>query len=85
MSKKKLLKDLSRQGQVFCITHQPLVAAVADNHFSVRKFLKDGITTTEISHLNNPLQRQRELTELAGGDGKEAKLYAASLLDQQVA
>ena len=32
-----LLQTLARQRQVFCVTHQPLVAAVADHHFRVSK------------------------------------------------
>ena len=80
-----LLRTLSRHRQVFCVTHQPLVAAVADHHFRVSKDVSAGITRSRVSHLRDTQERQRELAELAGGDREEAQAYAASLLDQNVA
>ena len=75
-----LLQRLARQRQVFCVTHQPLVAAAADHHFRVSKQVVDGVTRTRVSHLRDTQQRQLELAELAGGDHQEAHNYAASLL-----
>jgi len=80
-----VLKDLSINRQVFCVTHQPLVAAVADHHFRVVKSVKNGITRSTVSQLHELRDRQRELAELAGGDFEEARVYAASLLDHQAA
>tara|TARA_Y100001968_G_scaffold333736_1_gene398856 strand:+ start:20047 stop:21840 length:1794 start_codon:yes stop_codon:yes gene_type:complete len=80
-----LLKILSLKTQVFCVTHQPLVAAAADNHYSVIKSIKDGKTSSMIKHLKGFSERKKELAELAGGELKEANLYAASLLEQQAA
>ncbi len=80
-----VLKDLALKRQVFCVTHQPLVAAVADNHFSVVKSVKDGITRSHVVKLSDIDARQRELAELAGGDFAEARVYAASLLGNQAA
>ena len=74
---------LARHRQVFCVTHQPLVAAGADHHFRVSKDVRDGITRSRVSHLRDTQQRQLELAELAGGD--QARAYAASLLDQKSA
>ena len=76
-----LLKRLAASRQVFCITHQPLVAAVADHHFRVSKVVEAGLTHTRVSHLRDTQQRQSELAELAGGDSGEAFSYAASLLE----
>ncbi len=80
-----LLKDLSLQRQVFCVTHQPLVAAAADHHFCVSKFVEKGVTRSRVSHLRDTQARMQELADLAGGDLAEARAYAAGLLDQQVA
>ena len=80
-----LLKDLSLQRQVFCVTHQPLVAAAADHHFCVSKSVEKGVTRSRVSHLRDTQARMQELADLAGGDLAEARAYAAGLLDQQVA
>ncbi len=76
-----LLKRLAAQRQVFCVTHQPLVAAAADHHFQVSKVVEGGVTHTRVSALRDTRARQVELAELAGGDSGEARTYAASLLD----
>ncbi|WP_320663572.1 DNA repair protein RecN [Prochlorococcus sp. MIT 1223] len=81
----KLLKDLSKNGQVLCVTHQPIVAAAADHHLCVTKSVNGGITSSNVKDLNNLSDRQKELAELAGGEIHDASLYAASLLEQQVA
>ncbi len=75
-----LLKQLATTRQVFCVTHQPLVAAAADHHFKVSKQVQDGDTRTRVSQLRDTRARQAELAELAGGDSGEAHTYAASLL-----
>jgi len=91
------LYQLSHRHQVLCVTHQPLVAAMADHHFRVDK-------ETINSHLNpeNNLesihpaertvvratildnsQRREELAQLAGGQSaQEAIAFAESLLAQ---
>ncbi|MCP9850320.1 DNA repair protein RecN [Cyanobium sp. Morenito 9A2] len=81
----QLLQRLATQRQVFCVTHQPLVAAAADHHFRVSKQVLAGHTHTGVSHLRDTQERQRELAELAGGDSGEARSYAASLLEKRVA
>ena len=80
-----LLQTLARQRQVFCVTHQPLVAAVADHHFRVSKHVEDGVTHSRVSRLRDTQAREQELAELAGGNPGEARAYAASLLDQRAA
>jgi len=76
----ELLQRLAQQRQVFCVTHQPLVAAAADHHFRVAKQVRDGVTHTQVSQLRDTQARQAELAELAGGDSGETRSYAASLL-----
>lgn len=78
----ELLRRLAERRQVFCVTHQPLVAAAADHHFRVSKQVQDGLTHTRVSQLRDTRERQAELAELAGGDSGEAQSYAASLLEQ---
>ncbi|EDY38908.1 DNA repair protein RecN [Cyanobium sp. PCC 7001] len=80
-----LLRRLAAQRQVFCVTHQPLVAAAADHHFQVSKQVVAGLTHTRVSHLRDTRERQAELAELAGGDHGQARSYAASLLEQRAA
>jgi len=76
----ELLQRLAQQRQVFCVTHQPLVAAAADHHFRVAKEVRGGATHTQVSQLRDTQARQAELVELAGGDSGETRSYAASLL-----
>ena len=76
----ELLQRLAQQRQVFCVTHQPLVAAAADHHFRVAKEVRGGVTHTQVSQLRDTQARQAELAELAGGDSGETRSYAASLL-----
>ena len=79
----ELLQTLAQRRQVFCVTHQPLVAAVADHHFRVSKHVEDGVTHSRVSRLRDTQERRQELADLAGGDHADA--YAASLLDQRTA
>jgi DNA repair protein RecN (Recombination protein N) len=75
-----LLQKLAERRQVFCVTHQPLVAAAAEHHFLVSKWVEAGQTQTRVSQLRDTQSRQKELAELAGGDSGGARSYAASLL-----
>jgi DNA repair protein RecN (Recombination protein N) len=79
----ELLQRLGASRQVFCVTHQPLVAAAADHHFRVAKTVEDGHTHTRVSRLRDAGERQAELAELAGGDAEEARSFAASLLERR--
>ncbi len=80
-----LLRTMAKHRQVFCVTHQPLVAAAADHHFRVSKEVADGETRSRVSHLRDTQARRQELAELAGGDFDDAQAYAASLLEQRAA
>ncbi len=75
-----LLQKLAQRRQVFCVTHQPLVAAAAEHHFLVSKWVEAGQTQTRVSQLRDTQAREQELAELAGGDSGGARSYAASLL-----
>ncbi|WP_269623920.1 DNA repair protein RecN [Prochlorococcus marinus] len=81
----KLLSELSKHRQVFCVTHQPLIAAFADNHFALKKTIFEGCTKSSVTNLKETADRQRELALLAGGQIVDANAYAASLLEHKAA
>tara|TARA_B100000579_G_scaffold242957_1_gene199320 strand:+ start:43 stop:1728 length:1686 start_codon:yes stop_codon:yes gene_type:complete len=80
-----LLSQLSKHRQVFCVTHQPLIAAFADNHFALKKIVTAGQTKSYLTNLKEIPDRQKELALLAGGEIVEANDYAASLLEHKAA
>ena len=80
-----LLSKLSIHRQVFCVTHQPLIAAFADNHFAFKKSVIAGNTVSKLTNLKQMADRQKELALLAGGELVEANAYAASLLEHKAA
>ena len=80
-----LLSELSIHRQVFCVTHQPLIAAFADNHFAFKKSVISGNTVSKLTNLKEIPDRQKELALLAGGEIVEASAYAASLLEHKAA
>ncbi len=77
---------LGQEHQVLCVTHQPIVAAIADHHFQVSKKFIQALdhdaddssnnskhrTIIEIQLLNAN-QRKQELANLAGGVVSEPK------------
>ncbi|MEN6436923.1 MAG: DNA repair protein RecN [Anaerolineaceae bacterium] len=66
---------LGRQHQVFCVTHLPQLAAFGDQHYSVRKEVDEGRTTTRVDILDDA-SRKMELALLLGNTS-EAGLAAA--------
>ncbi|MEK0180347.1 MAG: DNA repair protein RecN [Oscillatoriales cyanobacterium] len=93
----KKLHQLSEKHQVLCVTHQPLIAAMADCHFRVNKQTigsetgtKEDLANPESSERTvvrvvalNSQQRREELAQLASGRSEtEAIAFAESLLAQ---
>jgi DNA repair protein RecN (Recombination protein N) len=92
------LYQLSDKHQVLCVTHQPLIAAMADSHFRVNKqtieaqgYQQDDAadhqpserTVVRVATLNSQLERCEELAHLASGRSEsEAIAFAESLLVQ---
>jgi DNA repair protein RecN (Recombination protein N) len=89
------LHHLSQSQQVLCVTHQPLIAAMADRHFRVAKetISQDAITNgnaaalertiVRIEELHSQQQRRDEIAQIAGGQSaQEAISFATSLLSQ---
>lgn len=83
------LYHLSLHRQVLCVTHQPLVAAMADAHFHVDKQIvtngkkkADERTVVRVTGLDDDARRE-ELAQLAGGRShQEGIAFAESLLAQ---
>ena len=77
----ELIKKISKDQQVLCITHQPFLAARGLAHFKVNKNVIGGKTYTSISKLTTKKQRKHELIELIGGGSCEVNNYASKLLE----
>ncbi|WP_017302520.1 DNA repair protein RecN [Nodosilinea nodulosa] len=92
------LYQLGRQHQVLCVTHQPMVAALADAHFRVGKQVVEAAgvaakgaqategeterTVVRVLPLS-PSDRREELAQLAGGESHQQSLsFAEALLSQ---
>ncbi|ABW27766.1 DNA repair protein RecN [Acaryochloris marina] len=87
------LYHLSQNHQVLCVTHQPMIAAMADAHFQVQKQVvmqgaKSARTKTaertvvQVTSLDDQ-QRRQELAEIAGGQTtQQALTFVDSLLQQ---
>lgn len=78
------LRDLSRQFQVFCITHHAQIAGLADSHYLVEKSLTKNHTITRIRTLNRE-ERIDEMARLMSGDTITSKnrAFAKELLEKQ--
>ena len=59
------LWQLGRRHEVLCVTHLPQLAAFGDQHYSVRKEVQEGRTTTQVCLLNDN-QRLEELAQMMG-------------------
>ena len=62
----KKLKRVAAKRQVFCITHLPQIACMADSHYGVSKSVKKDRTTTEV-HLLDERERVDEIARMLGG------------------
>ena len=60
------LKDLSRSQQVLCVTHQPQIASLADNHFVVSKDVKAGRTRVGVAEIDET-ERIDEIARMLAG------------------
>ena len=72
----KKMQQLSKDTQVFCVTHLSQVAACADHHFLVEKSQDDQGTTTAIRELSNE-ERVEQLALIASDSTSELALSAA--------
>jgi len=75
------LKEVSKDSQVLCVTHQAQIAALADYHYLIEKRVEQGRTFTVVTPLDRDA-RIHELARIIGGVNiTEAALsHAASML-----
>jgi DNA repair protein RecN (Recombination protein N) len=62
----KKLRRVAARRQVFCITHLPQIASMADSHFGVSKSVKSDRTTTDVRMLD-ARERVDEIARMLGG------------------
>ncbi len=60
------LKEISRDSQVFCITHLAPIASFAGAHYKVSKKIQGGRTAVEVRHLHGE-DREQEIARMLGG------------------
>jgi DNA repair protein RecN (Recombination protein N) len=60
------LRELGETRQVFCVTHLPQVASLADHHFRISKISDGKSTKTVVTHLGDD-ERVEELARMLGG------------------
>ncbi len=83
---KKLYK-ISRKNQVMCITHQPIICAMAEDHFVIEKDITDGITHVSVRKISQDEKAEALATLLTpdkrrkDGITEDAKMFARSLLE----
>ena len=63
----RLLRNLSAEGQILCISHQPQVASYAQHHLLAQKFQTGAVTESELVLLNEAA-RTREVARMLGGE-----------------
>ena len=62
----KKIAKISAVRQVICITHLPQIAAMADEHYLINKWVENGITRTGLFKLNYD-KKKEEIARLSGG------------------
>lgn len=60
------LKEVSKNRQVICVTHQTQIASLADSHLLIKKSVRDGRTFTNVKRLGYE-ERKQELARILGG------------------
>lgn len=61
------LRQSARSGQVFCVTHSPQIAALAENHLFISKSEVNGRTETSVRELTRE-ERVNEIARIMGSD-----------------
>ena len=78
------IRRLRRYGQVFCITHLPQTASIADHHYFIYKKECDGRTISQVRTLSEKEHIQEIARMFAGNDTTQASLETARQLVRQV-
>lgn len=79
----RLLRQLGQRLQVFCVTHQPQVAASAHQHFLVQKSSDQEQTFSKIIALTQCAEKVEELARMLGGltITPQTRLHAKELIE----
>ena len=75
----KKLKTISKNHQVFCITHQPILTAIADYNYMVYKITDKISTITKIKLLNEE-ERIEEIARISTGEITKSSIEHATEL-----
>ncbi|MFQ3614735.1 MAG: DNA repair protein RecN, partial [Cyanobacteriota bacterium] len=76
------LHSIAQDHQILCVTHQPLIAALADHHMRVHKVVQRKRTSVRVDPLGEE-ERREELAQLtAGHSAQEAMTFVEALLNQ---
>lgn len=78
------LEEISKSQQVVCVTHSPLIAALADHHLVLEKEVKQERTRTIVRELQES-ERVEELARMLGGENpsSDLKKHASSILKRK--
>jgi DNA repair protein RecN (Recombination protein N) len=79
------LEKISKSQQVICVTHSPLIAALADQHLILEKEVKQGRTRTIVRELKEK-ERVEELARMLGGENpsSDLKKHASLILKSKI-
>lgn len=77
------LAQIARTTQSFCVTHSAQIAALAENHYFIKKIEVDGRAETGISLLNEEEKVQEIARIISGIDLTEKQIDAAKTLINQ--
>ncbi|XTZ12694.1 MAG: DNA repair protein RecN, partial [cyanobacterium endosymbiont of Rhopalodia inflata] len=70
----KKLHQLSKNYKILCVTHQPLVAAMADNHFRVTKqMIKESSKTGNLENEQLSLPKNRTVVQVTNLDNLQTR------------
>lgn len=77
------LVNLANSHQILCITHQPIIASVADNYVQVCKEQSDDKTVIQANRLTGEAQLKALAVMASGRDSEEVALtFANSLMEE---
>jgi DNA repair protein RecN (Recombination protein N) len=74
------MRRLSADHQIIAITHLPQIAAMANTHYRVRKYDRDGRNITAIERLSSDERTEEVATLLSGAEISESALRSAEEL-----
>ncbi|MDA1266609.1 MAG: DNA repair protein RecN, partial [Planctomycetota bacterium] len=74
------LAGLAQHHQIFCVTHLPAIAALADRHLRVEKDVDGGRTRTRVAHLSGQTRVEEIADMIAGGADQATALAEAQRL-----